>query len=127
MDAPTFRKNFPEFENVGLYPPYMIDFWQGIGTTLLPADRWGSSLDYGLQLFVAHHLVIGERERKAAVAGVAPGEVKGPLTSRTVDSVSNSYDASSVSLTDGGFWNSTMYGVRFLQLARMFGAGGVQL
>lgn len=127
MDAQTFRKNFPEFVDSAPYADASIDFWTALGTSLLPADRWGAQLDYGLQLFVAHHLVIGKRDAEAAAIGGAPGEIKGVLTSRTVDKVTQSWDAGTVTLTDAGFWNMTSYGVRFLQFARMIGAGGIQL
>lgn len=127
MDAATLRANFPEFVDSAPYTDAAIAFWLALGTTLLPADRWGTSLDFGLQLFVAHHLVIGKRDAEAAAIGGAPGEIKGVLTSRTVDKVTQSWDAGTVTLTDAGFWNMSTYGVRFLQLARMIGAGGIQL
>ena len=44
-----------------------------------------------------------------------------------MDKVTNSYDTKSVSLTDAGFWNMSMYGVQLMQLARLVGAGPIQL
>lgn len=127
MDAPTFRNDFPAFSDAARFPDATVNFWLNLGKQMLPADRWCNLLDYGLELFTAHHLAIGDMETKANAAGGVPGQIKGPETSKSVDKVSVSRDAASVTLTDGGFWNMTSYGVRFLQMARMVGAGGIQL
>lgn len=127
MDAATFRQDFPEFADPLAYPDGSVNFYLGLGEMLLPADRWGDTLDYGLELFTAHHLSISSRNEQTAAAGGTPGVVTGPQSSKAVDKVSVSYDTQAVSLTDGGFWNMSSYGVRFLQLARMIGAGGYQL
>ena len=105
----------------------MINFWATLAGQMLPADRWSDLFTYGTQLFVAHHLTVGKRDQLAAEAGGVSGEIKGPITSKSVDKVSVSYSSQSVALKDGGFWNSTSYGVRFLQLARMIGSGPIQL
>lgn len=127
FSIPTFRQAFPEFVDPAAYTDAAMNFWAGIAGKLLPADRWDDMLDSATQLFVAHHLVVGVRNQMTADAGGVPGEVKGVLASKTVDKVSMSYDTKSVGLEDAGFWNASIYGVRFLQLARMFGAGGIQL
>lgn len=125
--AETFRQQFPEFSDPARYSNAVLDFWAGIAGALVNPDRWAQLSDYGVSLFVAHHLVIARRNEEAEAAGGTAGEVKGPLTSRTVDKVSNSYDAGKATLTNAGFWNMTSYGVRFYQLVRMIGGGGVQL
>ena len=94
---------------------------------MLNADRWGDTLDYGLGLFVAHHLAIASRDEKAAAAGATPGATPGVVTSKSVDKVSVSYDGGLGTYEGAGFWNQTNYGVRFFQLARMIGAGGYQI
>lgn len=128
MFSPSeFRRQFPEFSDPGLYSDPVLGFWSGIAGALLNTARWGELLDQGVSLFVAHHLTVARRNEDASAAGGTPGEVKGPLTSRSVDKVSNSWDASQVSMTDAGFWNMSSYGIRFYQLARMTGAGGIQL
>jgi hypothetical protein len=127
MDIPAFRQQFAEFVDPETYPDATLTFFGVLADKRLPADRWDDLHSYGASLFVAHHLVIGERNRAAAEAGGAPGEVKGPVASKSVDKVAVSYSAASVSLTNAGFWNMTTYGVQFLQLARMVGAGGIQL
>lgn len=127
MDAATFRQDFPEFVSKAIYPDSQVNFYLRVAEKLLPECRWGEMLPYAIELFVAHHLAIGRQNEQAAGVGAIPGAVKGPATSKAVDKVSVAYDAGSVALDDGGFWNLTTYGIRFLQLARLFGAGGVQL
>lgn len=126
MDAPTFRQQFPEFACEPDYPTPQIMFWAGLAGTMLNADRWADMLDYGVCLFIAHHLAAGQRDVQTAEAGGTPGTVSGPMTAKSVDKVSASYDTSAVTLVNGGFWNSTSYGIQLLQLARYVGAGGVQ-
>jgi hypothetical protein len=127
MDKAAFRQAFPEFVDPNTYPPSTVDFWAGLADKLLNSDRWDDLYTYGQQLFVAHHLAIGERDRRASELGGVPGEVKGPLTSKTVDKVSASYDAGKSTIENAGFWNTTSYGVRFYQLVRICGAGCIQL
>lgn len=123
----TFRGQFPEFACTVTYPDAQISFWSGLAVTLVNPQRFTDILDYATALFVAHHLVVGALNQASAATGGAPGEVAGPKTSKAVDKVSVSYDTASTTLEGGGFWNSTSYGVRLLQMARMYGAGGLQL
>jgi hypothetical protein len=127
MDKAAFRQAFPEFVDPDTYPPSTLDFWAGLADKLLNSDRWEDLYTYGQQLFVAHHLTIGKRDEVASLAGAAPGEMKGPVTSKTVDTVSVSYDSSKATFENAGFWNLTTYGVRFYQLVRIVGAGCIQL
>jgi hypothetical protein len=127
MDAAAFRQAFPEFDDPETYAPGTLVFWASVGEKLLRSDRWDDLYDHGIQLFVAHHLAIAERERRASEAGSVPGEMKGPVTSKSVDKVSVSYDASKSIIANAGFWNLTTYGIQFFQLVRICGAGCVQL
>jgi hypothetical protein len=122
VDAAKFRTDFPELSDTAAYPESVITFWLGVGVNLLPADRWDTLLDIGLELFTAHHVVIASRE-----ASGTPGAMTGPHSAEAVDKVSYSMDTQAVTLTDGGFWNMTSYGIQFLQLARMIGSGGIQV
>jgi len=127
MDVTTFRQNFPEFADSARFTDTQAQFFLTIGETMLNADRWGALLDYGLGLFVAHHLAIASRDVAAADMGGVPGAVTGPTSSKSVDKVSVSYDTGAVSLNDAGFWNMSSYGIRFWNTVRMVGAGGIQL
>lgn len=123
----TFRQQFPEFHDPKLYSDIVIGLWSGAAGSLMDPTRWGANLDLGTSLFVAHHLAMAARDKAAADAGGVPGQAQGVLTAKAVDKVSASYDAGSISLTDQGFWGMTSYGIRFLTLARMMGAGGIQI
>lgn len=127
MDAATFRQDFPEFTDTTAYPDSSVTFWLGVASISLPEDRWGAWWGLGQELFAAHHIVLAAQAVDDVSLGTTPGEVVGPTTAKAVDKVSVGMDAASVTLTDGGFWNMTRYGVQFLQFARMVGAGGIQL
>lgn len=117
MDAAQFQADFPAFATAD---PARVAFWLALGGKLLNADRWDDLLDQGLELYAAHQLTL---EAKAGARGNVPGQITG----KTADKVTVSYDTAAVSLADGGHYNATVYGIQLLQLARMVGAGGVQL
>lgn len=127
MDVATFRQQFPEFADTTRYPEPLVAFWLDVVTRMLDPNRWADLLDVGLALALAHHLVVAVREQGSAVAGKVPGTVLGMQTSKSVDTVSVSYDVGAVTNEGGGFWNMTTYGIQFLGMARLVGSGGVQL
>ncbi|AOJ93099.1 hypothetical protein WK22_09345 [Burkholderia multivorans] len=127
MDVSQFRQSFPEFNDTTTYPDSLIQFWMTVAVSLVNADRWGDLTDLGIALVTAHHLALAVKDQKMAAVGGVPGQVTGPQSSKAVDKVSASYDTAAVAIKDGGFWNATMYGVRYLSLAMMMGAGGMQL
>jgi hypothetical protein len=127
VTPPVFRQQFPAFRDIDTYDDIQINLFITVAGNLLDADRWDTMLDYGTSLFVAHHLVLAARDEATVAAGGIGGGVQGILTAKAVDKVSASYDASSVSIEDGDFWNMTRYGIEFLRLAKQMGAGGVQI
>lgn len=127
MTADQFREDFPEFADKAKYPDPTVEFWLTVSASLVNPCRWGVLTDQGIELCTAHHLVLGARDEQAASVGGIPGQMTGPLSSKAVDKVSASYDTGAATIDDGGFWNLTTYGVRYLTLARMMGAGGIQL
>ncbi|MCA8177455.1 DUF4054 domain-containing protein [Burkholderia multivorans] len=127
MDVSQFRQAFPEFDDTTTYPDALVQFWMTVAVSLVNVDRWGDLTDLGIALVTAHHLALAVKDQKMAAVGGVPGQVTGPQSSKAVDKVSASYDTSAVAIKDGGFWNATMYGVRYLSLAMMIGAGGMQL
>lgn len=129
VTAAQFRANFPEFADNTKYPDGQINFWIGIAPLYLNPDVYTDqpTLDFVTQLFTAHNITISKLNQFASSAGGVPGELKGPITSKTVDKVSYSSDAQLVALENGGAWNLSQYGVQFLQIARMWGSGGRQL
>ncbi|MCA8242835.1 DUF4054 domain-containing protein [Burkholderia sp. AU32262] len=127
MDIAQFRQSFPEFDDTTTYPDSLVQFWMTVAVSLVNADRWGELTDLGIALVTAHHLALALKDQKTAAVGGVPGQVTGPQSSKAVDKVSASYDTAAVAIKDGGFWNATMYGVRYLSLAQMMGTGGIQL
>lgn len=121
------RTDFPEFADGSVYPDPTVNFWLGVAAITLPADRWDTLLGIGTELFTAHHLVVSAGAAEDNAIGSTPGEVTGPTASKSVDKVSVSYDTGALALENGGFWNLSVYGIQFLQFARMVGAGGIQL
>ncbi|MCX5495375.1 DUF4054 domain-containing protein [Kaistia dalseonensis] len=123
----SFRADFPEFASIVTYPDAMVAFWLTTAAKLLSIDRWAELLDLGTELFIAHNLALGARDQKAAVAGGIGGSSAGLVASKAVDKVSVSYDTGAAAIEGAGAWNLTTYGTRYIQLARMIGAGGLQL
>lgn len=121
MDAATFRAEYPEFADVSTYPDARVTRFITLAEALLPACRWGDLLEEGLVLFTAHSLTVAARNALEA------GSIAAPMKSKTVDTMSASFDTSAVTLADGGYWNQTSYGIQLLGWARIVGAGGVQL
>lgn len=122
-----FRATYPEFADPTRFGASTIGMQIAFAGLRLNVDRWADMLDMGTGLFVAHHMALADRARATAAAGGAPGIVNGVVSSKTVDKVSVSYDVATVSLLDAGHWGMTVYGIQFLQLSRMVGAGGIQL
>lgn len=126
MDIATFRNDFPEFSNAAAYPDGQVTFWLLLAGKLLNPSRLFDLLDLATELFVAHNLVLERQAQKAAAAGGVPGASSGPMTGKTVDKVSATYDSASAMEADAGHWNLTVFGTRYIQLIRMAGSGGMQ-
>jgi hypothetical protein len=102
-----------------------IQFWIDLGKKLINTCRWGDLAAYGLQLFVAHNLAL--ENARCGGAASTPGMILGPITSAAVDKVSYSRDASAAMDPKNGHWNLTTYGLRYIYLVRMVGAGPLQI
>ena len=99
-----------------------------LAAKLVDEGRWGDLYDMGLMLFTAHRLVLAKRAAVAAEnTGVAGGGQLGIQTSKSVDGVSVSYDVSSVTMDKAGHYNASSYGLQFVQMARMVGAGPIHV
>lgn len=123
----SFKTDFCEFADIALYRDNDISFWLKYGLLSLNPNRWGDFLDLGVELFIAHNLTIERQAKAAAANGAPPGLATGIVSSKSVDSVSISYDTNSAMEKDAGQWNLTTYGQRYWRMMRMFGAGPVQV
>jgi len=123
-----FRLDFPEFADPTKYTEAMVAFWAGVADKQMNTVRWGDLLLYGTELFVAHNLALAVVDLAASQApfGV-PGQGNVLASSQGAGSVNVSADTTTVSEPDGGYYNLTTYGTRFLRMARIAGIGGAQL
>jgi hypothetical protein len=127
VSDPKFLAAFPEFNDAGRYPAPQRQMWLTIATNNLDPYRWGDYYELGVYLFIAHHLAVFANQRgKSGMAGRIPF----PMGSKSVGSVSASYDTSILSqMADkgGGLWGLTTYGMEWYRLSQMVGMGGVQI
>lgn len=127
MDIVGFRANFPEFSDISRYPDSQLTFWASLAEMQVNVCRWGNMAPNGVMLYVAHEITLAAQNAKAGNIGGTPGGQAGPINSKTVGSVTVAYDSTQAAEKDAGWWNLTTYGKQFIRLARMFGAGVVQL
>ncbi|HVI10224.1 MAG TPA: DUF4054 domain-containing protein [Candidatus Binatia bacterium] len=121
------RTDFPEFEKSATYPDSTINFWICVASKLLNPCRWDDMLKTAMELFVAHNLVLEVQAQQTALNDGWPGISKGAINNESAGAVSVGYDTASVLEADAGHWNLTVYGTRFIRLARMFGSGPIQV
>lgn len=127
MDTAQFRKNFPEFTDIARYPDAQLSFWATLAQMQVKQCRWGDAYTTGVMLYVAHEVTLAAQNVKASNVGGVPGGAAGPASSKTVGSVTVTYDTTQAAEKDAGYWNLTSYGKQFIRLARLFGAGAIQL
>lgn len=127
MDIGAFRTAFPEFKDTVTYPTEMITFWASIAEQQVIQCVWKTMWANGVQLYVAHEITLAAQNAKTAISGGMPGTSGGVPNTKTVGSVSVGYDSNNTSEKDAGYWNLTNYGKQFIRLARIFGAGAIQL
>ena len=113
FDLNVFLQNFPQFGDVNIYPPEIINFWVGYGSNFFNKTRWGTLYPYGFQLLLAHNLLVSKDN----------GQVNGIINNKSVDSVSAGYELNALLIEDAGFYNKTVYGIQYIQLAQQIGAG----
>lgn len=122
-----FRGAFPVFQDPLNFPDPEVQFWLDLGTKLLSAERWADLLDYGLQLFMAHNLATEFAATNAGANGGVIGGIVGPVTSAAVDKVSYSRDPQGAMDPKNGHWNLTIWGLKYIKLVRLVGAGPIQV
>jgi hypothetical protein len=130
MAAPSlteFRSTFPEFAPDDLYSDGQVNLWLTFALQMANEQRWGTLYSLGVYLVTAHNLYLSARDQATAEAGGVPGEVTGSVSSKAVDKVSVSYDTGAVAMEKAGDWALSTYGIRYLRMARLMGAGGLQL
>jgi hypothetical protein len=127
LNIPAFRTAFPEFKDTAMYPTEMITFWATLAETQVNPCVWKTMWATGVQLYTAHEITLAAQNAKQASSGGMPGTSGGVANQKTVGSVSVGYDSNVTSEKDAGYWNLTNYGKQFIHLARIYGAGAIQL
>ncbi|EMW1042115.1 DUF4054 domain-containing protein [Citrobacter freundii] len=123
-----FRADFPQFADETKYPTSMIQARLALADVLMSESRFGEDVfPYVVELFVAHYMALFAADQRGAAVGSSGGANSGVQTSKSVDKVSVSYDASMTMNPDAGFWNNTRYGSEFWEYLMIFGAGAIQL
>lgn len=123
-----FRATFPQFADDTKYPTPMIQARLNLADAMLSESRFGVDIfPYIVGLFVAHYMALYAADARSSSVGGAGGTNSGVQTSKSVDKVSVSYDASATLNPDAGFWNNTRYGSEFWEYLMLFGAGAIQL
>lgn len=120
----NMRNDFGEFATT---PEPLLEMWLNVAVNQVNADRWGALTTLGWELLTAHYTSIALQDLAVNNFGGIPGVVNGPATAKSADKVSVSKDTAAVTLERGGDLNMTSYGIRWLRIARMMGAGGMQL
>ena len=123
----SFRVSFTEFANKVTYPDGDANFYLTYALLALDPARWGNLLDIGVQLFIAHNLALEFNAKRAAALGQNPGFIVGSVSSGSVDKVSYSRNLTGVMNTKHGHWNLTIYGLRYIRMVGMIGAGPLQV
>ena len=127
FDIGLFRANFPEFADEVKYPDQQINFWVTLAVIQVRECIWKRAWVNGVSLYVAHEITLSMQNQAAASTGGVPGVSGGIANTKTVGSVTVGYDTVSTAEKDAGYWNLTNYGKQFIHLARIFGAGAIQL
>ncbi|OZP72352.1 hypothetical protein CIG23_17325 [Raoultella planticola] len=123
-----FRVAFPQFADETKYPTTMIQARLALADVLLSESRFGEDIfPYVVDLYVAHYLYLYAADMRSVAVGAAGGANSGVQTSKSVDKVSVSYDASATLDPNAGFWNNSRYGSEFWEYLMIFGAGAIQL
>lgn len=127
VSVADFRSSFPEFSDVADYPDTNIQYWLDFEKLMFNEARWGDLMPKGVMLFAAHNLSLQRGRIQAAASGRAPGAATGVLSSKSVSKVSASYDVGVAAEEGAGVYNLTVYGQQYIHLARLIGAGPVQI
>ena len=123
-----FRSDFSEFADSVRYPDNSVNYWLAIATIQLNANRFDANmLIIATELYIAHNLVLEAQAQQTAKAAGWPGVSKGVISGENAGAVSVSYDTTAAIELDAGHWNLTVFGIRFIRLAKMFGAGPIQV
>ena len=105
-----FRSDFPAFSNAQRYPDGFLTYWLTYVYSLINETRFGATTDVAAELWTAHLVSIERRaidESLRGIPGEQPGQMTGPVSSKSSDKNSVSYGTDCErSLVSARAWNS---------------------
>ncbi len=107
-----FRARFPEF-NDPVATDAQVEAAIEDTQCNFDIDKWGCHYKRGHSLYVAHYLTIQSSRSAGGSSGASPSL---QATSKSVDGVSVSYNASAASSNSDEWFKSTGYGQEYLML-----------
>lgn len=126
-----FYDVYPQFENLELLGPEIVEMYIGLANAYLNIDRYKSVWKIAMCLFIAHFCTLFLQSTtpvgSSAKEVIAAGQSKGLISSKSVGDVSVSYDYSMIAqgLENWAGWTLTAYGVQLASLAKIAGKGGM--
>ena len=124
-----FRAAMPAF-TAAMIPDEALQPYIDMATAIVKQARWHSLWKEGMRLFIAHFVSL---YLEAPAAGATRDEIRsaaksgGTIASKTVGSVSVSYDTAQATSDLNGWaaWKLTNYGIQYASMARLLGKGGM--
>lgn len=124
---PVFKISDTEEDSI---PVPVFNLFYVMADKAIKYDRYKSHWKYLMCLFIAHHLTLylqtqqGDPGAQAALQHSVPS---GVATSKSVDSLSVSYDLQGVAedLAGYGTWKYTIYGQQLATLTKIYGHSGM--
>lgn len=129
IDVGIFRSIFPEFQDATSIPDALIQFNLDLAYNSLPPEVWGDRLDAAAGFYAAHFVALAVQRAVSVALGRPVGSVgvaSGIMSSKSVGSVSASYDVGVGQTEGGGSFNLTQYGQSYLTLLASTAAGALQ-
>jgi hypothetical protein len=110
------------------FPPSTFTYYFNLAQLLIdPTGRVTDWVNQLAELFIAHHIALEMLATNDMNAGGVPGIAKGAIAGKSAGDVSIAYAPQATMEIDAGHWNYTIYGQRFIRLAKMAGMGPVQV
>lgn len=133
--ADDFKEIYPQFwgkDGNPLVPQAVMDMYIAFADSFVKESRYHDAWRVCLSLAVAHFLTLYLRTMNpdpdsGAMGVIKAAETKGLVASKSVDSVSVSYDFSTALADLDGWadWKTTEYGIQFVTLAKTYMRGGM--
>lgn len=123
-----FKEQYPQF--VDIVPDVFLNMYVGLAWHSLQKVRWHEAWEIAMGWFVAHFATLYLEslvpEGASAQRVLAAGKAKGLATSKSVDSVSVSYDYNTIAQDLDGWaaWKLTVFGQQLASYAKMLAGFG---